>query len=374
MKKIQKPIIYIILFFWTVLWILQLFWFNIISISAGILSGNTSEKSSKFSINIDNASLAYFSAWCFWCAESSFEKYSWIFDVISWYAGWEEISPDYKSVASGKTGHRETVKVLYDPNLISYNDLLQIFWRTANPTDSGWQYVDRGFQYTSAIFYSNTKEKQIAEESKKNISQNWIFNKDIVTPIIPFTSFYAAEEYHQDYYKVNPVRYNVYTNGSGRKQFLEKTWGDNIFYTISNQRDLKSKLTPLQYKVTQEWGTEKPFDNEYWDTKEAGIYVDIVDGSPLYSSLDKYVSGTGWPSFTKPISPEVVSEHEDNSLFYKRTEIKSASSNSHVWHVFTDGPIDKWWLRYCMNSAAMKFIPVDKLEKEGYGEYVEMFQ
>lgn len=196
--------------------------------------------------------------------------------------------------------------------------------------------------------------------------------------MLPFVSFYPAEDYHQNYYKKNPVRYNFYTNGSGRKEFLQQVWGNDLEYKTtrnleSRKAELKARLTPMQYYVTQENGTEKPFDNEYNDEKRAGIYVDIVDGSPLYSSLDKYDSGTGWPSFVKPISPDAVTEHEDRGLFGIRTEIRSAKADSHIGHVFDDGPVDRGGKRYCMNSAALKFIPMEDLEKEGYGEYLTLF-
>jgi peptide methionine sulfoxide reductase msrA/msrB len=315
--------------------------------------------------------------------ESSFEKYkkNWIIDVVSWYAWGELVKPTYREVWAGWTGHREAVKVLYDKDKIQYSDLLQILWRTANPTDSEWQYVDRGFVYTSAVFYENEEEKEIATKSLQELEKSWRFwDKKLITPIIEYKNFYDAEEYHQDYYIKNPVRYNVYTNWSWRKEFLEKTWGDDLYYNFNKKENMKKttnykweKLTDLQIEVTQESWTERPFDNTYWDNKTEGIYVDLIDWVPLYSSLDKYKSWTGWPSFTKPIDIKNIEKREDNTLFSKRTEIVWAKSNSHIGHVFDDGPEDKWGLRYCMNSASLKFIAKTDLEKEWYWEYLKLF-
>jgi peptide methionine sulfoxide reductase msrA/msrB len=327
---------------------------------------------------------AYFAAGCFWCAESSYEKYPWITEVVSGYAGGAEADATYKKVGTDTTGHREAVEVIYNPNIITYADLVEIFWRTANPVDDGGQYVDRWKQYTSAIWYQNEEEQKIAEWSKMALEKSKKFgSQKLVTPIIPYVSFYPAEAYHQNYYKVNPIHYKVYTSGSGRKEYQAKIWwadyryitqGEKSAKQIPSKEELKKRLTPLQYSVTQEADTEEPFNNEYHDNKRAGIYVDIIDWTPLYSSLDKYDSGTGWPSFTKPIKEANVTLHSDNTLFSERTEVRSVFTDAHLGHVFDDGPSDKGGKRYCMNSAAMKFIPLEELEKSGYGEYLPLFE
>ena len=317
----------------------------------------------------NNLQKATFAGGCFWCMVKPFDEQPGIEKVISGYTGGHKENPTYKEVCSETTGHYEAVQITYNPTVYSYERLLEVFWQQIDPTDPGGQFNDRGDSYRTAIFYHDEEQKQLAEKSKEILDKSGKFQKPIITAILPAQTFYEAEEYHQDYYKKHPFRYKMYHTGSGRAAYVKNTWKDN-------ERDqiLKEKLTSIQYEVTQNNGTEPPFRNEFWNHTEEGIYVDIVSGEPLFSSLDKYDAGCGWPSFTKPIKKEQIIEEMDVTHNMVRTEVRSKEGDSHLGHVFEDGPQDKGGLRYCINSAALRFIKVDDLEKEGYGKYKSLFQ
>lgn len=312
---------------------------------------------------------------CFWCTEADLEKAPGVITAISGYSGGSKATATYEQTSAGGTKHIETVQVHYDPSLISYAELLEYFWRNIDPTDNGGQFVDRGAQYRPAIFYHNAEQKAAAEAGFKELAKK--FDKPIVVDLLEYKSFYPAEDYHQDYYKEHAIKYKYYRQRSGRDDFLDKHWQSKPEHFKKFKKPtaakLKQQLDPIAYEVTQDDGTEKPFDNPYWDNKAAGIYVDVITGEALFSSTDKFKSGTGWPSFTKPIVSEYVVEKADWSLFTPRTEVRSKYADSHLGHVFEDGPGENG-LRYCVNSAAMRFIPKDKLEAQGYGNYSYLFK
>jgi len=334
---------------------------------------------------------ATFAGGCFWCMEAPFEKLKGVIEVVSGYMGGSGTNPTYDDYAA--KGHVEAVQITYDPSQVSYAQLLEAFWRQIDPTDAGGQFVDRGRQYRSAVFYHDDEQKRLAEKSKESLEKSRRFDGSIVTEILPASTFYEAEAYHQDYYKNSTLKYKYYRYRSGRDQYLDKVWGkeresfdptqgvsanetktdDNGNYVKPSDDQIKRTLTPLQFEVTQHDATEPPFENPYWDNKQEGIYVDIVSGEPLFSSANKYDSRTGWPSFNRPLEPKNVVEKPDNTLFMKRTEVRSRIADSHLGHVFNDGPRPTG-LRYCMNSAALRFIPKETLEKEGYGEYASLFK
>lgn len=312
--------------------------------------------------------LATFAGGCFWCMVSPFDELPGVKGVISGYTGGHKANPTYEEVCTDTTGHYEAVQISFDSAVMSYQKLLDLFWQQIDPTDAAGQFNDRGLSYRTAIFFHSEEQRILAETSKAKLAESGRFKKPIVTAILPAGPFYKAEEKHQHYYKRNPFHYNLYKEGSGRAKFIRENWKKR-----KSDEELRKGLTPIQYEVTRKNATEPPFQNEYWNHTEEGIYVDIISGEPLFSSIDKYDAGCGWPSFTKPLRRSELEEKFDTSHGMRRIEVRAKASDAHLGHVFDDGPgPDR--ARYCINSAALRFVPKNKLQEKGYGEFLSLFE
>ena len=311
----------------------------------------------------------YFAGGCFWGVEEYFSRVPGVYDVTSGYANGHTESPTYEEVCYGDTGHAEAVQVRYDPSKISLETLVRQFFKIIDPTSVGRQGNDVGSQYRSGVYYVDEADKDTVQAVFDEVQKG--YEAKTVTELLPLENYYRAEEYHQGYLKKNPRGYchiDFSSLDDIKAEDPKETSGRPTKYPKPSDEEIKEMLTPEQYEVTQHAGTEAAWANEYLGNHEAGIYVDIVTGEPLFSSAHKYDSGSGWPSFTEPLGPDVLAEYKDTSHGMARTELRSRGGGTHLGHVFTDGPKDKGGLRYCINSASLRFIPYDKMEEEGYGD------
>ena len=331
----------------------------------------------------------YLAGGCFWGTEHFLSLVHGVIEAEVGYANSKVPDPTYREVCTGKTGAAETVKVIYDPREVSLPFLLNLYYKTIDPTSLNKQGNDRGTQYRTGIYYTDPAERPVIEKSLEALQKN--YNKPLAIEVGPLQNFYPAEDYHQDYLDKNPggychinpglfklakeVRDTTLLNREAQASVDSATTPTNSLerhYTKPSDNELRKKLTALQYEVTQNAATERPYSNEYNKEFRPGIYVDIVTGEPLFLSTDKFESGCGWPAFSKPISPELIKGYRDLSHGMDRIEVRSKSGDSHLGHVFNDGPIEKGGLRYCINSASLRFIPLADMQKEGYGDLIPL--
>lgn len=317
----------------------------------------------------------YFAGGCFWGVEEYFSRIPGVVETSVGYANGRTSKPDYRSVCSGRTGHAETVRVLYDPLRVCLATLTRHFFTIINPLSVNRQGNDVGSQYRTGIYYSDPTDREELAGLMAEVQAG--YRQRLAVELLPLQNYWLAEAYHQDYLKKNPGGYCHIDFGSledlppspadGREQALAAEVLDPGRYSRPSDAELKRTLSPEAYEVTQQAGTERPFTGQFWNHKEPGIYVDVVTGEPLFASADKFDSGCGWPSFSRPIDAAVIGEHPDTSHGMRRTEVRSRVGNSHLGHVFDDGPQERGGLRYCINSAALRFIPLEKMEEAGYG-------
>lgn len=308
----------------------------------------------------DDLKKIYLAGGCFWGVEEYMQRIYGVYDAVSGYANGKVNNPTYKTVSSGKSGYAETVEVTYDSKKIKLEDLLNHYFKIIDPTSLNKQGNDRGSQYRTGIYYVDDSDKEVIDKVMNFQAKK--YSEKIVVENMKLKNFTVAEDYHQDYLRKNPNGYcHIDLSKAGEVVI------DPAKYPKPSDDDLKRKLTDIQYRVTQKNETESSFSNKYWDNKEKGIYVDVATGEPLFSSSDKFDSGCGWPSFSKPIAKDVVTYREDKSYNMNRTEVRSRSGDSHLGHVFNDGPKELGGLRFCINSASIKFIPLKDMEDRGYG-------
>jgi len=306
----------------------------------------------------------YFAGGCFWGVEEYFSRIEGVVKTSVGYANGRTENPTYYEI--GGTGHSETVCVGYDPSLVDLNTLLEYYFRIIDPVSINKQGNDVGTQYRTGIYYVDESDREIIDTFIQNEQKK--LNRKIAVEVQPLKNYALAEEYHQEYLKKNPFGY-CHIDLSSVPSKITK----NKFVKPSAEQLIK-ELTDLQYKVTQENATEPPFKNEYWDNHKKGIYVDVVSGEPLFSSSDQFESGCGWPSFSRPIDQNQITEKSDSSFGMTRTEVRSNTADSHLGHVFEDGPEERGGLRYCINSASLKFIPLEEMKEKGYEAYIDQIK
>lgn len=307
----------------------------------------------------------YLAGGCFWGTDHLFSLVEGVENTTVGYANSKVPDPTYKMVCTGRTGAAETVEVEYDDEIVSLTELLMIYFRSIDPVSLNRQGNDIGTQYRTGIYYTDPADVEVIDAVMATLQRR--YSEPLAVEVEPLVNFYPAELYHQDYLYKNPGGYchidtSLFAEVKTRK------------VSRNDKSDLRKRLTPLQWEVTQNGATERPFTNEYDHEFRKGIYVDITDGTPLFISSTKYNSGCGWPAFTRPIDPSLISEHSDTSFGRQRTEVRSASSGAHLGHVFPDGPASDGGLRYCINSASLRFIPVEEMEAEGYGAYLPLLE
>jgi len=342
-----------------------------------MVGNNNSNKNNNIMNNeksVEEKAVIYFAGGCFWGTEHFFKQIEGVLATEVGYANGHIENPTYKQVVQDNTGFAETVKVIYDPETVDLNLLLDLYFKTIDPTSVNKQGNDVGTQYRTGIYYTDEAQLPFIKQAVAAIAKQ--YTRPIAVEVTPLKNFYTAEDYHQDYLDKNPNGYchiNPALFELARKANAKKKGaaGPRAYKKPDAER-LRNTLTPLQYAVTQENATEKPFENEYNDEFREGIYVDITTGEPLFVSTDKFESGCGWPSFSKPIDNSLIEELADNSYGMRRTEVRSRTGDAHLGHVFNDGPREKGGLRYCINSASLRFIPKEDMEKEGYADYLPL--
>lgn len=348
-------------------------WILIIVVSSLLVSCVTNTTPIKEVVNVKLEDVVerkeiYLAGGCFWGVEEFFKRTDGIADTDVGYANGLTENPTYEQVSHDDTGHAETVKIVYDNTLTNLNTILSKFFLIIDPTSQNKQGNDVGDQYRTGVYFVDAEDEQIIKDYIA-LKQDQ-YDKAIVVEVLPLDNYYTAEDYHQDYLSVNPNGYCHIDLSLADKPY--KVDIDPDFYTKLTDEEMKEYLTETQYSVTQKNGTETPYENEYWDNHEPGIYVDITSGEPLFISTDKFDSGCGWPSFTRPIDENVIIVKGDGSFGMERTEVRSRVGDAHLGHVFEDGPIEDGGLRYCINSAALRFVPLNEMEIEGYVDFIPL--